>query len=276
VNREAAMGGFTIDGIVPIVPTPFLPDGEVDWAAYPALIEFARSAGCCAVCLPAYASEFYKLTPEEHERIISTAVSVSSGRIPVIGQVNTPSLPRAKRLAAVCEGLGAAAVNVAAPRLFGIGEDDLFRYFDEILGCLSIPLVIQDFNPSGASVSVEFIARLNRTHPHFRYIKLEEPLLSRKVRAIRHATHGNVGVVEGWGGMYLPELAAAGICGVMPGLAAADLLVRVWELTIRGEREAAFGIFSGILPQIVYSLQNMEFATPPCSYRTTNVRTSTF
>jgi dihydrodipicolinate synthase/N-acetylneuraminate lyase len=253
------MSDFAIDGIVPIIPTPFLPDGEVDWTAYPALMEFARGAGCCAVCLPAYASEFYKLTPEEHERVISTAVSVSSGRLPVIAQVNTPSLPRAKRLAAVCEGMGAAAVNVAAPRLFGISEDDLFRYFDEILRCISIPLVIQDFNPSGASVSVEFIARLNRAHPRFRYIKLEEPLLGRKVRAIHDATGGKVGVLEGWGGMYLPELVPTGICGVMPGLAVADLLARTWHSMIRGDREGAFEIFSGILPQIVYSLQNMEF-----------------
>lgn len=250
---------FEIRGIVPIVPTPFLENGEVDWDSIPALIHFAHAGGCCAVCLPAYASEFYKLTPEEHERIIATAVSASAGRIPVIGQVNTPSLARARELAALIEGLGADAVNVAVPRLFPIGEDHLFRYFDEALGAVSIPVVIQDFNPTGSSVSIDFIKRLHAAHPNFRYIKLEEPMMSGKVKAIVAATKGGVGVIEGWGGMYLPELVPAGICGVMPGLAIADLLVRTWDLTVAGDREAAYEIFSGILPQIVYSLQNMEF-----------------
>ncbi len=249
---------FEIRGIVPIVPTPFLENGEVDWSSYHALIDFAVAAGCCAVCLPAYASEFYKLTPAEHERIIATAVEVSERRIQVIGQVNTPSLPRAKQLAMRCERMGVEAVNIAVPRLFGIGEENLFRYFDEVLQCIALPVVIQDFNPSGASVSVDFIARLNRQHSHFRYIKLEEPMMSAKVRAIRAATGDAVGVIEGWGGMYLPELVPAGICGVMPGLAIADLLVRTWDASVAGRREDAFEIFSGVLPQIVYSLQNME------------------
>jgi hypothetical protein len=52
---------FKIDGILPIVPTPFRSDRTVDRAARP-LLEFAISARVCGVCLPAYASEFYKST----------------------------------------------------------------------------------------------------------------------------------------------------------------------------------------------------------------------
>jgi 4-hydroxy-tetrahydrodipicolinate synthase len=249
---------FHIRGIVPIVPTPFDGSGEVDWGSVPALVEFARAAGACAICLPAYASEFYKLTPAEHEQLIGAAIAAAGGRIPVIAQVNTPSLARARDLAVLSEELGASAVNVAVPRLFAIGEASLLRYFDEILRVISTPLVIQDFNPGGASLSVDFVSRLHREHPHFQYVKLEEPLMSAKVRAIHEATAGKVGVIEGWGGMYLPELVRAGICGVMPGLAIADLLVIIWDLALAGERASAFDVFSQVLPQIVYSLQNME------------------
>ena len=213
---------FEIRGVVPIVPTPFLADGSVDWSSVPALIDFAIAAGACAVCLPAYASEFYKLSPAEHERIIETALLAAGGRIPVVAQVNTPSLPRARELAVLAGRMGSAAINVAVPRLFAIGEANLFRYFDEILKIISLPMIIQDFNPGGPSVSVDFIAKLHREHPHFRYVKLEEPMLSGKVRAILEATSGGVGVIAGWGGMYFPELVPAGICGIMPGLAVAD------------------------------------------------------
>jgi 4-hydroxy-tetrahydrodipicolinate synthase len=119
--------------------------------------------------------------------------------------------------------------------------------------------VIQDYNPQGGpSVTPDFIARLNREHPHFRYIKLEEPMMAGKVKAILDATSGAVGVIEGWGGMYMLELIPAGICGVMPGLGLTDLLARIFELCVEGRRTEAFNIFAGVLPQILYSLQNME------------------
>jgi 4-hydroxy-tetrahydrodipicolinate synthase len=54
------------------------------------------------------------------------------------------------------------------------------------------------------------------------------------------------------------ELIPAGICGVMPGLAMADLLNRVFDLRRSGDSGAAFRLFEPVLPQIVFSLQNLE------------------
>jgi len=65
-------------------------------------------------------------------------------------------------------------------------------------------------------------------------------------------------VIEGWGGMYILELVPAGVCGIMPGLALTDLLARVYRLVKAGQREEAYETFQGVLPQIVFSLQNME------------------
>jgi 2-keto-3-deoxy-L-arabinonate dehydratase len=55
------------------------------------------------------------------------------------------------------------------------------------------------------------------------------------------------------------ELIDAGICGVMPGLAVSDILQNVWEGARAGKKDAAYETFQGVLPQIVYSLQNLEF-----------------
>ena len=101
---------------------------------------------------------------------------------------------------------------------------DLFRYFAQILEAVELPFVIQDFNPGGVTMSSRFVASLNSAFPHFRYIKLEEPMMSSRVREINDATDGRVGVLEGWGGMYMLELIPAGIAGVMPGLAVSDVL----------------------------------------------------
>lgn len=249
---------FQIRGIVPIIPTPFRANQEVDWENLRALIEFACDAQACAMCLPAYASEFYKLSEDERRQAIAEAVEQASGRIPVIGQVNVYSAKQAKEAALEAQRAGVNAVSVSVPRLFSLAERDIFRYFDRILSAIDIPLVIQDFNPGGPTVSPEFIANLHRAHPHFRYIKLEEPMMASKVEDILQKTSGEVGVLEGWGGMYMLELIPAGICGVMPSLGAADVLAHVFRLSQQGRHDEAYEVFQFVLPQIVFSLQNLE------------------
>lgn len=61
------------------------------------------------------------------------------------------------------------------------------------------------------------------------------------------------------GGTFMLELIEAGICGVMPGLGVSDLLQLVWNNVRAGQKDAAYEIFRGVLPQITYSLQSMEF-----------------
>lgn len=250
---------FQIDGIVPIIPTPFLEDGSLDWNSQASLLDFAVGAGVSAVCLPAYASEYYKLTDFERRDLAIHAVHLLDGRLPVIAQVNHVSTAYVAETGRALERAGVSAISVAVPRLFNLPEGDLLRYFDRILCLIGIPLLIQDFNPGGPTVSLDFLQQLHRQHPHFRYLKLEEPLMSEKVRSIIDGTDGEIGVLEGWGGLYMMELFKAGIVGVMPGLAIADVLQLVWNLDRRGDQDGAYSAFRGVLPQITYSLQSLEF-----------------
>lgn len=252
------MNGFRINGVVPIIPTPFTVEEKIDWPSLRRSVDFACAAGACAICLPAYASEFYKLSESERLRVVSEAVRHAAGRLPVIAQVNFVSLTQAVDTAREAQRTGASAIAAAVPRIFPFGEPDLYRYFDRILSSIDIPLLIQDVNPLGPTVTARFVSDLHRAHSHFRWIKLEEPMMSSKVTAILEATNGEVGVVEGWGGMYMLDLIPAGICGVMPGLAISDLLAKVFQLATKGDFVGAYKIHEAVLPQIVMSLQHME------------------
>jgi 2-keto-3-deoxy-L-arabinonate dehydratase len=44
----------------------------------------------------------------------------------------------------------------------------------------------------------------------------------------------------------------------MPGLGVADLLARIWRLGRAGRFDAALDLFERILPQLVFTLQNLE------------------
>lgn len=140
------MSSFRINGVVPIIPTPFQSDETVGFAALTPLVDFAVAGGCSAICLPAYASEFYKLSDEECLEVVRHAVEAARGRIPVIGQANHASARLAANSARAVEAAGADAIAVAVPLLFGLPERDLFRYFEIVLSAIRIPLLIQDYS----------------------------------------------------------------------------------------------------------------------------------
>ena len=248
-----------IIGVVPVLPTPFkAADEAIDLEALAGLVRFAAAIEVPAVCLPAYASEFYKLSEAERFEITAAAVEAANGDVAVVAQSNHPSALHAAKIARRNADLGADFISFAMPRIFAMTTDDLLSYCKTICNAVDLPVLIQDFNPGGPTVGGSFCADLSQACPNFRYIKLEEPLMGEKVTQIREATQDRIGVLEGWGGMYVLELLPYGICGLMPGLAAADLLTRVWQAGMEGEEEAALDLFQMLLPQLVFSLQNME------------------
>jgi len=252
------MSMLSINGIVPVVPIPFTEEDAIVEAELRRIIDFCVDNHAEAVCLPAYGSEFYKLTEAERLEVVRLAVDQSAGRVPVAGQANHFSRSAAIALARRMEDLGADLISMAAPRMFGLSEDDLLRFFVPVAQALEVPLLIQDWNPGGPTVGAAFAKRLHEECPNFRYLKLEEPLMGEKIQAIRAATNGEVGVLEGWGGMYMMELIPAGICGVMPGVTVLPVLDRVYRLRQAGQDKEAYQLFTQVLPFIVFQLQDME------------------
>ena len=245
-------------GVVPIIPMPFDGSDAIDEDALRRLVEFAVTRELAAICLPAYGSEFYKLSEQERVRVVQVAVSQAAGRALVVAQSNHPSSRVALSMAQTHIENGADLIGVALPRQFALTEDDLLRYLAPILNGVNVPCLVQDFNPGGVAVGVDFAIRLRAECPNFRYLKLEEPLCAAKVSAIREATKDEIGILEGWGGLYMMELIPAGICGVMPGLAIADILNRAFDLRKANKIAEAFQLYEKVLPQIVFSLQNLE------------------
>lgn len=250
-------------GIIPIIPTPFKDNEDIDFQSLNKELDFAVAAGAGGICTPAYASEFYKLSDNERRDVIAAAIHHVNRRVPVLGQVNHGSAKNLIELAKFVKSEGGEGIAIAVPRALPSSEDDLFDYFSRILNAVDIPLLIQDFNPGGPTISLKFISRLHKEFPYFQYVKLEEPLMAPKVRAIIEETNNEIGVIEGWGGMFIIELVSAGICGVMPDLALTDLLNRIFNLSSEGKKAEAYEIFQGVLPEIVFSLQNMEFYHTP-------------
>ena len=57
-----------IEGICPIIATPFTSEGEVDYHSLEKLIRWMADGGCHALTLFGIAGEYYKLSDEERRR----------------------------------------------------------------------------------------------------------------------------------------------------------------------------------------------------------------
>ena len=104
---------------------------------------------------------------EERYALVGAAVEASGGRIPVIGQSNHVSSKLAAEIAKKIEALGVDAISVAIPRLFPISDDDIFAFLGKVMEAVSLPVLVQDFNPGGLTVSAAFVKRLADAYPNF-------------------------------------------------------------------------------------------------------------
>src|SRR5208283_1251233 len=107
-----------LSGAVPIIPIPFDDNENIDEEALRRLVEFAVSKGFSGICLPAYLSEFYKLSEPERIHVVKVAVSQAAGRLLVIAQSNHGSSRVALEMARAHVENGADLISVLVPRMF--------------------------------------------------------------------------------------------------------------------------------------------------------------
>ena len=252
------MGVERLRGVVPVVPTPFGPDESIDVESLASLVDWIAGRGLGGMCLPAYGSEFYKLTEAERDQVVGTAVEANGGRVPVVAQANHASSRVAADLARRYSDMGADVISFAIPRQFGSSQADIVEYCAAVAAAIPLPILIQDFNPGGPTMGAALVAELLDRCDNFRFVKLEDPMMMDRLIAIRSATEGRIGILEGWGGLYMLEGIAAGIDGIMPGVAIADLLDSVFTAAESQSRERAHDLFGSLLPYISFGLQDFE------------------
>ena len=252
------MGEARLRGVVPVVPTPFGPDESIDVGSLASVVDWIAGRGLAGMCLPAYGSEFYKLTEAERDQVVGVAVEANGGRIPVVAQANHVSSRAAAELARRYTGMGADVISFAIPRQFGSSDADIVDYCAAVAAATPCPILIQDFNPGGPTMGADLISALHDRCGNFRFVKLEDPMMVDRLIAIRSVTAGRVGILEGWGGLYMLEGVAAGIDGIMPGAAIADLLDSVFAAAESQSWERAHDLFGALLPYIGFSLQDFE------------------
>jgi len=244
-----------LGGILPVFQTPFHDDETLDVETLEREIDWLFECGSHGIVM-AMVSEVLRLSESERTELAAHACRFAKGRGPVVISVGAESSAVAVKLSRQAEECGATALMAIPPISIAVGEQELFRYFEQIAQATSLPLIIQDASGYvGRPMSPEFQARfLDLFGPDKILYKPEATPIGPRLSALRDASGKRARIFEGTGGIALVDSYRRGIVGTMPG---ADLIrgvVALWNALQAGDESRTYQI-SFPLSSIV-SLQN--------------------
>ena len=195
-----------LTGIMPVAPTAFDDDQQLDHASQRRVMDFLVDAQVDGICIMANYSEQFSL--------IETALAHVSGRVPVCVATSHYSAYVANQRNREAQERGAAMVMMMPP-FYGAGlsvdESALLPYFRIALEGVSIPLMLQDSPLSTTRMSARTVVALARELPTLRYAKIETVQCAAKIRAIKTEAGSDLpGIFDGEEAVTLiPDLASA-------------------------------------------------------------------
>ena len=151
-------------GTCVIAITPLDEKRKLDGKSLENLIDYYLQAGVDGLLVLGEVSEASKLSKDEQQRIVETAVSRIGGRIPVVVGISRESTDLVIDAARWAKDLGASALMVAPPKNLKLGDDAILGHYKAIGSAISLPLVVQDEPESNHPVmSAELLARFPPT-----------------------------------------------------------------------------------------------------------------
>jgi 4-hydroxy-tetrahydrodipicolinate synthase len=236
-----------LKGIYPIVPTPFLDQGEIDYPSIERLVKFMVQKRVHGLAILGALGEGHKLTDPERTKVIAKYRGLlPKGMGLVVGVRALATVPAIKMVHCARE-LGADAI-LLGPHT--IQKDlPLIEYYQQVSDAAQIPCIIHDYPAAtGITMSVPLINRIVEVSANIGYIKLEDPPTGMKIQALAKTTGPGLKVFGALGGLYALEELELGAVGVMTGFVYAELLVQLFERVQRTQWKRAAKLFYDFLP----------------------------
>jgi len=243
-----------LKGIYPIVPTPFLEDGAVDYASIERLIDAMAAKKVHGLAIMGALGEGPKMTDSERTEIIKLYRNRMPADMHLVVGTRAPATDPAKLQAEKARDLGADALLLGP---HGIQKDKpLLEYYQQVSAAAKIPCVIHDYPAvTGITMSVDLITKMFETAEYVQYIKLEDPPTGAKMQALQKSVGAPLKVFGALGGNYALEELQLGAVGIMTGFVYAELLVKLYNHAVAGEWQEAKQLFYDFLPLTRWEFQ---------------------
>lgn len=251
-SQALAQGGSKpMRGVMPIVVTPYTPDGAVDYDDLAGQMAFYDRCGCTGGAWPQGNGDVLLLSKDERMRGMKViADACRSRRVASVLGVQAATKAEMLDYARYAETLQPDAL-IAMPPSAEQTETAYHDYFAALATLSKRPIFIQTTitgAPNALAPSLEMMAQLAREFPNLAYIKEETPPLVARMKAeakLRPPFKGVFGATGGDGWLYELRL---GLDGEMTAQGMyADVMVAIWNLYQEGKREQAADAFSKLL-----------------------------
>ncbi|CUX24050.1 dihydrodipicolinate synthase family protein [Agrobacterium genomosp. 13] len=140
-------------GVMTPLVTPFL-KGQVDYAAFDHIVEWQIEEGVEGLVVNSLIGEGPTLSAVERRSLISRAVHISRGRIPIIAATGTCSTDTTCQRTSEAEQLGADAALIVQPYYNRPGQKGIIQHFERVAMATTIPIVIHN-DPYHAGVEIK-------------------------------------------------------------------------------------------------------------------------
>ncbi len=252
-------GVYPIRGVFPIINTPWTYKDEIDYESLGRLIEQGISDGINGCIVPAVASEVYKLSEQERNRLVEEVVKFVHGRIQVIVGVSDPDVKRSCNLAEHAITNDVDGILCAVPTEILGNKGSIKDYFLR-LNDVGVPmLMIQDLDWNGYGIGLDVITEMWEDIETFRCLKLETVPTGYKMTQIIQATDGLMPIGVGWS---LPQLIEALDRGTsfLTTTAVNKPFVHIFQMYETGRRDEAVKLFNRTLPYLAWAHQHIDIS----------------
>jgi 2-keto-3-deoxy-L-arabinonate dehydratase len=247
---------ISLTGVVPVVPTVFRDDEELDAGGTARVVDYLIDAGSDGLCLLANYSEQFSLTDGERDTLARTLIERVAGRVPVIVTASHYSARIAAARARAAQDLGAAMVMLMPP-FFGatmsVAGPAVIEYFERVADAVTIPIMVQDAPLSATPLPAGLLVDLVRRVPQVRYAKVEVPQAADKLHHLVTVLGELLpGPFDGEESVTLIPDLDAGARGTMPSSMVPAELGAIVRGYLSGDRAGAGSAWERLLPLIHY------------------------
>ena len=245
-----------IEGVLPIVSTPFLEDDKIDYDSLKNEIDWIFELGCNGFGL-AMVSEMLRLTTEERVELTFRLAEMNNDRGAFFVNVGAESSKQALFYAKEAEKAGCDAIMAIPPVASALPDQALAGYFDALAENVDLPLIVQDASGYvGQPMTVEFQASLLKMYgPDKILFKPEASPLGPILSDLRDQTNGRARIFEGSGGILLVDTYRRGINGTMPGCDLLDGVVALWKALKSDNDELVYPLYFPISAIVTLQMQ---------------------
>lgn len=142
-------------GIIPPMVTPLLSDDlSLDLQGVKHLVEHLVSGGVHGIFILGTTGESTSLSYKTREQLIIESCKAVNGRVPVFVGITDTSIEESVHLALIAQKAGAAAVVAAPPYYYGLGQEELYKYYWSLADQVSLPLFLYNM-PSHTKINID-------------------------------------------------------------------------------------------------------------------------